>query len=76
MTATHYKGKRLCSCGKRADVVINTGRPDSSQITLLCWPCASGLIGMLQRCFCGVSIPSSTGIEEVSHQEEMVNGDA
>jgi hypothetical protein len=48
MTAQQYTGKRLCSCGRRADVCINTGRAEASHITLLCWDCADGLIGCLK----------------------------
>lgn len=47
MTAQKYNGKRLCTCGRRADVVINTGREEASHITLLCWECAHGMIAIL-----------------------------
>jgi hypothetical protein len=47
MTAQKYTGKRLCSCGRRADICINTGRAEASHITLLCWDCAHGMIGIL-----------------------------
>lgn len=47
MTATQYKGPRLCSCGHKAEVVINTGRDEASHITLLCWRCAHAVVGML-----------------------------
>ena len=51
MNAHIYDGPRLCSCGQRAEVILDTGRPDASHTTLLCWRCADDLIVLLVKRF-------------------------